>query len=327
MKTLLELTAWVAGTSMAIFDPQTQSHDEQNDGPLWMRQFVLEVGAARSGTNFLGEVLSQHPHLAYWRRPKYVWRYGNAWKSDDCLTASDARPPVRRYVRRRFGEFLKQSGKQRLLVCTQANSLALDFVNAIFPQGKIVHIIRDGREVAASQKQEWQTHNAVFTSKGSRPPFVSLVARRLREVPLADLPAYLPEFLGTTWTMLSGSRFRYSMGPKIHNWRQRAASMDRLAFGALTWRECVTAARDVGRQMSHGRYYEVKFEDVVSRPEIAVPPLLEFLELPPSREVDEFLARQVDRSVSGKWLTRLTPGELDLIMPIIGDLCRELGYE
>jgi hypothetical protein len=311
---------------MAISEPHTQSPGAQADEPAWTRQFILEVGAARSGTNFLGEVLSQHPHLAYWRRPKYVWRYGNAWKPDDCLTAADARPAVRRYVQRRFGEFLQRSGKQRLLVCTQANSLALDFVNAIFPHGKIVHIIRDGREVAASQQQEWQIHNAVFTSKGSRPPFLTLVARRLREVPLTDLPAYLPEFLGTTWTMLTGSQYRYSMGPKIRNWQQRARGMDRLAFGALTWRECVTAAREVGRQLPPSRYYEVKFEDVVSRPEATVPPLLDFLELPPSHEVDEFLAQRVDRSVSGKWLTQLTPEELDLIMPIIGDLCRELGY-
>ena len=126
--------------------------------------------------------------------------------------------------------------------------------------------------------------------------------------------------------MLTGSKYRYSMGPKIRDWRQRARGMDRLAFGALTWRECVTAAREVGRRLPASRYYEVKFEDVVSRPDVTIPPLLDFLELPPSREIDEFIAKRVDRSVSGKWLTRLTPDETALIMPIIGDLCRELGY-
>ena len=316
----------MAGSTPVVSDSSGAVGAAAGGEPAWTRQFILEVGAARSGTNFLGEVLSQHPQLAYWRRPKYVWRYGNAWKPDDCLTAADARPRVRRYVQRRFGEFLERSGRERLLVCTQANSLALDFVNAVFPHGKIVHIIRDGREVAASQKAEWQIHNAVFTSKGSRPPFVTLLARRLREVPLADLPAYLPEFLGTTWTMLTGSKYRYSMGPKIRDWRQRARGMDRLAFGALTWRECVTAAREVGQRLPASRYYEVKFEDVVSRPDVTIPPLLDFLELPPSREIDEFIAKRVDRSVSGKWLTRLTPDEMAIIMPIIGDLCRELGY-
>lgn len=292
----------------------------------WPDRFICEVGAARSGTNFLGEVLSQHPQLAYWRRPKYIWRYGNAWHPDDCLTPADARPRVVRYIHRQFGDFLRRSGRQRLLVCTQANSLSLDFVHAVFPKGKIVHIIRDGREVAASQKEEWQIHNSLLTSKGSRPPYWKLVLNRVREVPPADLPAYLSEFLGTTWSMLAGSKYRWSMGPKIHNWRKLKESMDRMAFTALSWRECVTAARSVGHRLPGNQYYEIRFEDLVARPRVAVPPLLDFLELPPAREVDDFINRRVDRSVSGKWLSRLTPDEVHQIMPIIGDLLHELGY-
>lgn len=295
--------------------------------PNWPDRFICEVGAARSGTNFLGEVLSQHPQLAYWRRPKYIWRYGNAWQSDDCLTAADARPRVVRYIHRQFGEHLRRSGRARLLVCTQANSLSLDFVNAVFPRGKIVHIIRDGREVAASQKEEWQIHNSLLKSKGSRPPYWKLVLNRVQEVPPADLPAYFKEFLGTTWTMLSGSKYRYSMGPKIRNWQKLKQEMPPLAFTAYTWRECVTAARSFGRSLPNDRYYEIRFEDLVSRPHESVPPLLEFLDLPPAKEIDDFIARKVDRNVSGKWLSRLSQEELAEIMPIIGDLQRELGYQ
>lgn len=292
----------------------------------WRDRFICEVGAARSGTNFLGEVLSQHPQLAYWRRPKYIWRYGNAWKPDDCLRPRDARPRVVRYIHRQFGHYLQQSGRERLLVCTQANVLSLDFVRAVFPQGKIVHIIRNGREVAASQKEEWQIHNSLMQAKGERPPYYRLVLNRVREVPVLDLPAYFSEFVGTTWTMLRGSKYRYSMGPKIHNWRQLTRNMDRLAFTAYTWRECVSAARAAGREMPTKQYYEIKFEDLVSRPEKSIPPLLEFLELPPSKEIDEFIARKVRRDVSGKWLNRLTPDELAIIDPYVADLCDELGY-
>lgn len=293
----------------------------------WQDSFICEVGAARSGTNFLGEVLSQHPQLAYWRRPKYIWRHGNAWKADDCLTPDDARPRVVRYIHKRFEEQLKRSGRERLLVCTQANILSLDFVNAVFPRGKIVHIIRDGREVAASQAKEWEIHNSLTKAKGSRPPYYQLVAKRIGEVPPADLPAYFAEFVGTTWTMFSGSKYRYSMGPKIRDWRRLKQEMDRLEFTALTWRECVSAARAVGRRLGPERYYEVKFEDVVHRPRETVPGLLAFLDLPPSREIDEFITNQVDPSVSGKWFDRISQRDLEeKILPYVGDLCRELGY-
>ncbi len=288
--------------------------------------FTCEVGAARSGTNFLGELLSQHPQLAYWRRPKYVWRHGNAWKPDDCLGPDCATPRVARYIRGQFGDFLAASHKQQLLVCTQANTLALDFVNQVFPRGRIIHIIRDGREVAASQAKEWEIHSSLTQRKGSRPPFLSLVAARVREVPVTDLPAYFSEFAGTVWTMLAGSKFRYSMGPKIKDWKRLKRSMDRLEFTALTWRECVLAARRVGRSLPADRYLEVRFEDVVNRPEETVPRLLDFMGLPKSKEIDEFVAKKIDRQVSDKWVNRFSEAEMKLIMPYIGDLCRELGY-
>lgn len=288
--------------------------------------FTCEVGAARSGTNFLGELLSQHPLLAYWRRPKYVWRHGNAWKPDDCLTPQAATPRVKGYIRGRFHDFLRESGRRQLLVCTQANTLALDFVHEVFPEGKIIHIIRDGREVAASQAKEWEIHSSLTKSKGSRPPFYQLVWNRVWEVPPGDLPAYFSEFAGTVWTMVAGSKYRYSMGPKIKDWKRKKAEMDRLAFTALTWRECVTAARAVGRRLPPDQYLEVRFEDVVRRPEETVPRLLEFMGLPPAREIDEFVAQKIDRSVAGKWVNRFNDEEMAQIMPYVGDLCRELGY-
>ncbi len=286
--------------------------------------FACEVGAARSGTNFLGELLSAHPMLAYWRRPKYIWRHGNAWQPDDCLTAERATPRIRRFIRRRFAEYLQVSGRPRLLVCTQANVLALDFVNAVFPEGKILHIIRDGREVAASQKREWELHSTI--GGGERIPLFQLLAMRVKEVPPTDLPAYFGEFAGTMWNWLSGNRYRYSMGPKIKDWRRLTGEMDRLAFCALTWRECVSAARRVGQTMPADRYHEVRFEELMSRPEETVARLLEFLDLPPAQSIDEFVAKKLKRETSGKWLSRLDQEELDTVMPYVGELCQELGY-
>jgi len=290
------------------------------------KSLTLEVGAARSGTNFLGDLLAQHPLLAYWRRPKYVWRHGNAWHPDDCLTPSQARPAVKRYIRRQFHEFLNREGKDRLLVCTQSNSLALGFVKEVFPEIKIIHIIRDGRDVAASQAEEWTIHSSMTKSIGNRPPFLELLRRRVKEVPIADLPAYFPEFAGTVWTMLTRSKSRYSMGPKIKGWQKLKHEMDRMAFTALTWRECVTSARNVGRSMPPDQYMEVRFEDVVRTPEVAVPKLLDFMGLPPSREVDEFVAKKIDRSAAGKRVKQLSPEVMETIMPYVGDLCRDLGY-
>jgi hypothetical protein len=312
----------MAASEMTATEPTTDQTSAAG-GPI---QFTCEVGAARSGTNFLGELLSRHPDLAYWRRPKYVWRHGNAWKPDDCLKPEDATDKVKRYVRRRFTDRAQAEGKQHLLVCTQANSLALGFVDAMFPEGKIIHIIRDGREVAASQAREWEIHNSLTKSKGSRPPFFTLVKRRVSEVPPTDLPAYFGEFAGTVWTMLAGSKRRYSMGPKIHDWRKRKAEMGDLEFTALTWQECVSSAREVGRRLPENRYLEVRFEDIVTQPLVTVPRMLDFLGLPPAAEIDDFVANKIDSSPVGKWVERTSDEDMARIMPYVGDLCRDLGY-
>lgn len=282
-------------------------------------KFCLEVGAGRSGTNFLGEVLSSHPELAYWRRPKYIWRHGNAWKRDDCLRAEHARPGVQRYIHNRFHEYMKERGKERLLVCTQSNTLALEFVNKVFPDGKIIHIIRDGREVAMSAERiEWRQH--------ASPKGRSIILHRVPEVPKRDLPAYGWEFLANSYKRLVRAQYRYSWGPKIKNWRKLDRSMGKLEFCALTWRECVSAARRVGMSMPKDRYFEIRFEDLICKPEEIIPAMLEFMELPPAKEIDEFIEKRIDRSKAGHWLEKASPEALERVAPYVNDLCKELGY-
>ena len=38
------------------------------------RRPVVILGAARSGTTLLGELLSRVPEVAYWVEPKSLWR-------------------------------------------------------------------------------------------------------------------------------------------------------------------------------------------------------------------------------------------------------------
>ena len=284
-----------------------------------IEDFCLEVGAARSGTNFLGLVLSEHPRLVYWRRPKYIWRHGNAWKKDDCLRPEDATPRVQRYIRRRFWEYMKKHGKDRLLVCTQANVVALEFANAVYPDGKVIHIIRDGREVAASQKREWEIH--------VNPEKRSVLIDRLPEVPITDWPAYAGEYFGNAWRRFLGAKHRFSMGPKIKNWRHLSQTMDKLEFSALNWVECVRAARAVGRNLLGDRYYEVRFEHLMNQPHETINGVLEFMRLPPSKEIDQYIDENVRPETSGKWLKRLTQDEIDRILPYMQELLEELGYD
>ncbi len=283
-----------------------------------IKRIYFEVGAARSGTSFLGQVLSRHPMLAYWDRPTYILRHGNAWKSDDCFGTEQVTPRIRNYIRRRFAEYTRAQGKDSLVVTTQFIVLALDFINEVYPECKIIHIIRDGREVASSQKGRWESH-------GDQTP-LQLLRARLPEIPVTDMPAYAGEFAISVIRRLLGTKRRHRFGPRIKDWKRLSRSMDTLAFTGLCWKECVSAARRAGAAMPADRYHELHFEKLVREPEEVVGRLLEFMELPPSAEVEDYIKNNVNRNISGKWLKTLSEEEVASMMPHIEDLLNELGY-
>jgi hypothetical protein len=112
---------------------------------------------------------------------------------------------------------------------------------------------------------------------------------------------------------------------------------------ASFWRDAVTAGREAARSESvSARYYELRYEDVVSSPEATLRPLFEFLREPWSPGVLEFHAArrdlagessadQVSRGLYthsvGRWQRDLSDRDRETVKRIAGDLLVELGYE
>jgi hypothetical protein len=277
---------------------------------------ICSVGCGRSGTNFLARAISQCEDIAFLYAPKYIWRHGNSLWKDDCLTADHARPSVVRYIRRRFAQYLQSEGKRRLFEHTQANVLALSFVNAVLPDSKIIHIIRDGRDVAVSLRES--------RMKRGTEVFIKQVRKRMRIIPLTDILAYFPEFSKNLWIQLL-KKEAYTFGPKILNWKKLYKEYDLLEFSAITWRECVTAAIRFGRTLPPGRYHEIRFEDLFIKTNDVIAQLFDFLELPQSELVKRYIHENIDNSAKGRYKKKLSQEENDKILRHAGDLLRELN--
>src|SRR5690606_4960518 len=129
----------------------------------------------RSGTTWLGSLLRELPGVAYWEEPRHVWVRGNASTGDDRLTSEEARPAVRRAVRRRFERYVRERGSDRLAEKTPSNCLRVPFVRAIFPDAKFLLVVRDGRSVLRSTGE---------IMDGGVPP--KRVLKRALETPLMD---------------------------------------------------------------------------------------------------------------------------------------------
>jgi len=78
---------------------------------------VVVIGAPRSGTNMLRDVICRLPGFATWPCDEinYIWRHGNARWPSDALPPELATAKVRAYINRQFGGQARGRGARYLV--------------------------------------------------------------------------------------------------------------------------------------------------------------------------------------------------------------------
>jgi len=150
---------------------------------------VVILGAGRSGTNMLRDAMTGLEGFETWPCDEInpVWRHGNVlWPSDEI--PADRAPAVRDYIRGAFGRIWRETGKPRFVVeKTCANTLRVPFVDAVIPEAKYIHIVRDGMDVVASAQKRWRGELEIAPAK--------YYGAKLKYAPWRDLPVYGWRFL------------------------------------------------------------------------------------------------------------------------------------
>lgn len=277
---------------------------------------IIIIGAARSGTTLLGDILSRHPDVAYWVEPKYIWRYGNPTARTDERPAEEATPAVKRYIRSTFASFVGRREGNRFMEKTPTNCFRVPFVQEIFPDARFVHLIRDGRDVAFSARAKWTS-----------PPKKEALWRRLTsfEIPLRDAPYYAVDFLRDVIGRQVRPDQGYLWGPHVQGLRAIRDQHGILYACAVQWRESVRAAREGLATVPASQQCTACFESLVTEPEDVVSRLLQFLGLPRNDAVIAHAIETVDASASARWKQR-NAQELAPVQPVVKDMLNQLGY-
>lgn len=243
---------------------------------------VVIVGAPRSGTNMLRDVLTSLPGVATWPCDEInlVWRHGNRDAPSDVLTAEMARPEVRDYLRGRFDRIRARYGAPVVVEKTCATSLRVPFTREVLPDARYVFIARDGIDAAASAMQRWHA------------PFeLGYTARKARFVPFIDLPHYASRFVANQVANrrargLGARSARTSTGeggvgtwwgPRPHDWRELMATRPLDEACAIQWQRCVEASYDGLAGLPDDRLFHVSYEDLVTDPVAHTERLTDFL--------------------------------------------------
>lgn len=149
---------------------------------------IFIVGSPRSGTTLLRLVLDSHSRIScgpetqflkglapiVGRRWEAMSRYGfdrDYWLDRIAALHSS---PLEEYARRR--------GKQRWADKTPQYGRHLTFVDELYPDSQVVHVIRNGLDVVASHKERWGRERAVAATYAWR-DYILTIREQSRALP------------------------------------------------------------------------------------------------------------------------------------------------
>ncbi len=310
------------------------------------------VGRAKSGTSWLMRTLDAHPEILCrgegrifgrdYRRedikgmqsktiqPSSLYRaildaeYLNAWIERSVWTrGDDADRHLTNLTRLAANYFLTeklaQSGKR--IVGDKTPFLSADIlqeIGEIYPGAKVIHIIRDGRDVAVSSMHHLWKHSIDLAGHQDLEP----EEIEKRDAYRADPQAFVESGEG----LFTEKRLRSLAG---------------------NWSEVVRKARHDGPRLLGKNYTETRYEDLLWEPEEEVARLLRFLGADASEEVVRACVESASferwsrgrqrgredsmsllrKGVAGDWKGVFTVADRSVFKEAAGEALVELGYE
>lgn len=232
-------------------------------------QPIIVIGAGRSGTNMLRDVLTGLQGVDTWPCDEinYIWRHGNRDFHTDEFTRDMATQQTVSFIR---GEFKRMSKKLHfnsksdqnnyIVEKTCANSLRVPFVNAVVPEAKYIFLVRDGRDVIASAKKRWQA--------GLDIPYLFAKAKY---VPRQDLPYYASSYFVNRFSKLFNKNNAIKVwGPRFSGMNELASTGDLDKLCATQWVKCVEASKSAFSEINEANHVFVKYEDFVKKPQLVL---------------------------------------------------------
>lgn len=279
---------------------------------------LVIVGAARSGTNMLRDVLTELPGFGTWPCDEinYIWRHGNRSHPTDELTPQHATTEIGRYIRSQFDKIARRENASTIVEKTCANSLRVGFVDAVLPEARYVFIYRDGRDVVASALKRW------------RAPFEpGYILAKARYVPIQDLPYYASRYLANRLHRIVSREKRLAFwGPQFEGIEEALQTRTLSEVAAMQWARSVEKSLDDFEAIDPKRVHRVRYEDFVSDGSAEMRRLESFLECEVSTDLISRLIGGVSPRSVGKWKKDFDEETHRLVMPHLEGTLERLGY-
>ena len=282
-------------------------------------QPIIIIGAPRSGTNMLRDVLCQFQKVGTWPCDEinYIWRHGNIGSETDEFSVDMARPKVKKFIRKEFDNFASDNDLNFLVEKTCANSLRIPFIDQVIPEAKYIFIVRDGVDVVGSAAIRWKAKLDLF-----------YIVKKVRYVPLLDIPYYALRYLGSRVYKFFSSEQRLSFwGPSYIGLYEDLKQHSLEEICALQWQRCVDLSEQAFYNMPENQVIKIKYEEFVNNPVEVLRQVLSQLGI--QHTDDQLRESVIDVSAKsiGKGRQALNKVEIKAISELISDTLNRHDYK
>jgi len=282
------------------------------------RDLVFIIGAPRSGTNMLRDVITSFENVETWPcdEVNYILRHGNVRFQSDEFPPELARQSVKKYLQKTFKKYAKKQNAKLLVEKTCANSLRVPFLNEVFPKAKFIFIYRDGVDATGSAKLRW-------TAKLD----IRYILEKVKFVPLIDLPYYGFRYFWARLHRFFSSEKRLAFwGPALNNMQNILISHTLDEVCAIQWQQCVEKAEQGLRTIEPERIHRVSYESFVNNPKKDLEKILNFLDVKADSNVIESATQGVSNKSLGKGRASLGEDEVKKLEALVGPTLKKYGY-
>lgn len=287
------------------------------------------LGSPRSGTTALAQALGDHPEIAHFYEPYFLWERHAPVRDDDILSQADVSAAMSSYLQREFALFQWKKGATVVVDKTPENAFRVEAIEHVFPSARYIHLIRDGRDATVSIRREWRRRQAIVEQRRLR-----LMARVTMEM-LARQPfwrnrlqavAYEVQrrIRSTNASVFNKAKWGGSVGwgPRFPGWREVWPAVELLVFNALQWRYSVESTERSMASIPPDRQMTMYYEDLVQVPDRALQEVQGFLGVP----LVSGLGSSLTADSIGRWREELSTEEEGMLEEAIGDTLKRLGY-
>lgn len=279
---------------------------------------IFLIGAARSGTKFARSILAASEATAAIEYDvNYIWRYGNEKIEHDELDIASLTPKIKKHIRNQLDRLagISEEAPLTLVEKTVSSTLRIPFIDAIYPEARYIHLMRDGRAVTESSMRMWQA-----------PPDTGSLFKKLRQMPWSSA-GYVAWF-GYNFVkgLVTGRGGGQVWGPRYNSIMSDIAKERPLVeICALQWQRSIDNACEDLKSIDPKNVFTLSYNDLVGS-EDRILEMLDFAGIEDKATVMEHYHATVRGGNDEKWRERLNDDDKDKMLSLITPTLERLNF-